>query len=157
LEQQFVLEDAEDRVISERKLQKMKLIVTRSVAAGLAISLGAASFFLVKYLNRNNSLGTQVNQLEIVRTSQEKEIVERDRLISEKDHDLKSSREAADSFFSRMAQGTGAGGTGVSGLKKSELEKSRSYYLKTLGKIEEDGHLEKARALHCLAHLELRM
>ncbi len=157
LEQQFVLEDAEDRVVHERKLQRMKLIVTRSVAACLAISLGTASYFLVRYLHRNHSLDTQVNHLEHVKSSQEKEIEKRDRLLSEIEHDLKSSREAADSFFSRMAQGTGAGGTGVGTLKQSELDKSRNYYLTTLGKMDETDYIEKARALHSLAHLELRM
>ncbi|NNE91646.1 MAG: hypothetical protein HKN23_08365, partial [Verrucomicrobiales bacterium] len=56
-----------------------------------------------------------------------------------------------------MAHGTTTGGTGVGKLKQSELEKSRQYYLKILGKVGPDEDLERARALHSLAHLELRL
>ncbi|NNE90067.1 MAG: protein kinase, partial [Verrucomicrobiales bacterium] len=89
LEQQFVLEDAENRVVRERKLQKMKLIVTRTVAACLAISLTAASYFLIRYLHRTISQDKEISKLEHVTSTQKADIEKRDRLLSEIEHDLK--------------------------------------------------------------------
>jgi tetratricopeptide (TPR) repeat protein len=58
-----------------------------------------------------------------------------------------------------MAQGDTTGDSGAASIKKEELEKSREYYLRTLVDVgeSEETALERARALHSLAHIERKM
>jgi tetratricopeptide (TPR) repeat protein len=58
-----------------------------------------------------------------------------------------------------MASGDNAGGSGVAGIAAEDLETSRAYYEKTLADVGNDpvNGMEKARALHSLAHIERKL
>ncbi|MAS95219.1 MAG: hypothetical protein CMO55_18635 [Verrucomicrobiales bacterium] len=163
LQQQFALEDAEDRVLKEKRKQRAKLFGARAVALLLGISFLGATYYLIDYLKKTYFFQNKVTELDQVVLSQKAHISHLDERWAETVTDLKSSREAADSFFQRMAQGDNAGGSGVATLRKEDLEKSRDYYVKILEDVEkgesgsEDSALEKARALHSLAHIEKRI
>ncbi len=159
LDHQFALEDAEARVMRERRKQKTKLISARMLAACLGVSFLAASFYLIDYLKKSYFFQNKVTQLDQVVVSQQAHIEHLDDRWAETVTDLKSSREAADSFFQKMAAGDNAGGSGVATMGKQDLEKSRRYYLSTLEDVEKGGEtaLERARALHSLAHIENRL
>lgn len=159
LDYRFSLEDAEDRVVKEKRKQKAKLIGARSVAACLGISFLLATYYLVDYLKKTYFFKNKVVELDQVVSNQKAHINVLDDRWDKTVTDLKQSREAADSFFSKMAQGTNAGGTGVASLRKEDLEKSRDYYLRTLDDLTQGNgdKLEIARSQHSLAHIELKM
>lgn len=159
LQHRFALEDAEERVLKERRKQKAKLFGARAVACCLGISFLGATYYLVDYLRKTYFFQNKVTELDQVVLTQRAQIDHLDERWAQTVTDLKKSREAADSFFQRMAQGDNAGGSGVASLRKEDLMKSRDYYLKTLDDVKEDGEtgLEKGRALHSLAHIERKM
>lgn len=159
LDQQFALENAEDRVVKEKRKQKAKLFGARAIAAGLGLSFLGATYFLVEYLRKTYFYQNKVTELDQVVHTQKAHITHLDEQWSETMTDLKTSREVADDFFQRMAQGDDAGGSGVATLKMEELEKSREYYVKILSDIGSDdsNKLERARARHSLAHIERKM
>lgn len=159
LDQQFALEDAEERVLKEKRKQKAKLFGARAIAACLGLSFLGATYFLVEYLRKTYFYKNQVTELDQVVHTQKAHINHLDEQWSETMTDLKTSREAADDFFQRMAQGDDAGGSGVATLKKEDLEKSRIYYEETLADIgnDESTMIERARAQHSLAHIERKM
>lgn len=157
LDHRFALEDAEDRVVKERLKQKAKLFGARTVAACLGLSFLGATYYLVEYFRKTYFFRNKVSELDQVVVTQRATIHHLDERWADTVSDLKRSREAADTFFQRMASGeTAGGGTSVA---KEELEKSRDYYLKTLADVsDEDGQaLERARALHSLAHIERKL
>ncbi|MEM9282634.1 MAG: hypothetical protein AAGA96_12470 [Verrucomicrobiota bacterium] len=159
LDHQFALENAEDRVVKEKLKQKAKLISARMLALTLGVSFLAATFYLIDYLKQSTFFKHKVSELDQVVVSQQAHIEHLDDRWAETVKDLKSSREAADAFFHKMAGGNSAGGSGVATLKKEDLEKSRKYYVQTLTDIDQgDGtELERARAMHSLAHIEKRL
>lgn len=159
LDHQFAMEDAEDRVVKERLKQKTKLFGARALAACLGVFFFLATYYLVDYLRKTYFFQNKVSELDQVVLTQKAQIDHLDERWAETVTDLKKSREAADSFFQKMAQGDSAGGSGVASLKREDLEKSREYYLKTLDDVEESSEsaLERARALHSLAHIERRL
>lgn len=159
LDHQFALEHAEDRVVKERLKQKGKLIGARSLAAALGVSFFLASYYLVDYLKKTSFFQNKVTELDQVVHTQRQTIHNLDERWAETVTDLKSSREAADAFFQKMASGSAAGGSGVSALKPEDLEKSRVYYLETLDDVgqADTNDLERARALHSLAHIERKL
>lgn len=163
LQHRFALEEAEERVLKEKRKQRAKLFSARALALMLGVSFLGATYYLVDYLKKTYFFQNKVSELDQVVLSQKAHITHLDERWAETVTDLKTSREAADSFFQRMAQGSTAGGSGVATLRKEDLEKSREYYLRILddaGKDEsglEDLELEKARALHSLAHIERRI
>jgi len=159
LEYRFALEDAEDRVVRERRKQKAKLFGARAVAACLGLSFLGATYYLVDYLRKTYFFQNKVSELDQMVVTQRAHIHHLDERWADTVTDLKQSREAADSFFQQMAQGDNAGDSGVASIKKEELEKSRDYYLKTLADVGESDEtaLERARALHSLAHIERKM
>lgn len=155
LEARFALEDAEERVVKERLKQKAKLFGARTVAACLGISFLGATYYLVEYFRRTYFFQNKVSELDQVVVTQRAQIHHLDERWADTVTDLKQSRAAADSFFHRMAGGESAGG-GDKSLPKEELEKSRAYYEKTLADVGDSAEtaLERARALHSLAHIE---
>lgn len=159
LDHQFAMENAEDRVVKERLKQKTKLFGARALAACLGVFFFLATFYLVDYLRKTYFFQNKVSELDQVVLTQKATIDHLDERWAETVTDLKSSREAADSFFQKMAHGDSAGGSGVASLKREDLEKSREYYLKTLDDVEasEETALERGRALHSLAHIERRL
>ena len=159
LEHRFALEDAEDRVLKERRKQRAKLFGARAVAACLGFSFLGATYYLVDYLRKTYFFQNKVTELDQVVVTQRAQIHHLDERWADTVTDLKQSREAADTFFQQMAQGDNAGGSGVASIKKEELEKSREYYLKTLADVgdSEETDLERGRALHSLAHIERKM
>ncbi|MDF1825282.1 MAG: tetratricopeptide repeat-containing serine/threonine-protein kinase [Verrucomicrobiales bacterium] len=159
LDHQFAIENAEDRVVKERLKQKTKLFGARALAACLGVFFFLATFYLVNYLRKTYFFRNKVSELDQMVLTQKATIDHLDERWAETVTDLKTSREAADSFFQKMAQGDSAGGSGVASLKRKDLEKSRDYYLKTLDDVEasEETALERGRALHSLAHIEKRL
>ena len=159
LANQFALEDAEDRVLREKRKQKAKLFGARAMALCLGCSFLGATYFLIDYLKQTYFFQNKVSELDQVVLSQKAHITHLDERWAETVTDLKSSREAADSFFQRMAQGDNAGGSGVAGLREEDLEKSKTYYEKILFEVDDDrAHaLERARAIHSLAHIERKI
>ena len=159
LDHQFAMENAEERVVKERLKQKTKLFGARALAACLGVFFFLATYYLVDYLRKTYFFQNKVSELDQVVLTQKAQIDHLDERWAETVTDLKKSREAADSFFQKMAQGDSAGGSGVASLKREDLEKSREYYLKTLGDVEESPEtaLERGRALHSLAHIERRL
>lgn len=159
LESQFALEDARARIELERRRQARKLTVSRAVAACLAVSLATASFFLVQYLQRTHFFQERVSELDHVVSSQKQQIEEFDRRWSNTLHDLRNSRSAANSFFSQISQRGPAASAAMSSIERENLEKSKEFFLKNLADIELAGNnrLERARCLHNLAHIELRL
>ena len=159
LDQQFAIEDAEERVLKERRKQKAKLFGARAMALLLGTLFVCATYFLVDYLKKTYFFQNQVTQLDQVVVTQQAHISHLDEQWADTVTDLKQSREAADDFFQKMAHGGEAGGSGVAALGAEDLEKSRDYYLKTLEDVEESEgtDLEKARAIHSLAHIERKM
>ena len=159
LEQQFALEDAEDRVVKERLKQKAKLFGARTLAACLGLSFLGATYYLVEYLRRTYFFQNRVHELDQVVVTQQATIHHLDERWAVTVTDLKRSREAADTFFHRMASGDNAGGSGVAGIAAEDLESSRGYYEKILADVGEDSSnaLERARALHSLAHIERKL
>ncbi|MEM1443428.1 MAG: hypothetical protein AAGF67_13865 [Verrucomicrobiota bacterium] len=159
LDHQFAMENAEERVVKERLKQKTKLFGARALAACLGVFFFLASYYLVDYLKKTYFFQNKVSELDQVVLTQKARIDHLDERWAETVTDLKKSREAADSFFQKMAQGDSAGGSGVASLKKEDLEKSREYYLKTLNDVKKSPEtaLERGRALHSLAHIERRL
>jgi eukaryotic-like serine/threonine-protein kinase len=159
LEYRFALEDAEERVVKERRKQKAKLFGARAIAACLGLSFLGATYYLVDYLRKTYFFQNKVSELDQMVVTQRAHIHHLDERWADTVTDLKQSREAADSFFQQMARGDNAGDSGVASIKKEELEKSRAYYLKTLADVGESDEtmLERARALHSLAHIEQKM
>lgn len=159
LDHQFAMENAEERVVKERLKQKTKLFGARALAACLGVFFFLATFYLVDYLRKTYFFQNKVSELDQVVLTQKAKIDHLDESWAETVTDLRKSREAADSFFQKMAQGDSAGGSGVASLKREDLEKSREYYLKTLGDVEASPEtaLERGRALHSLAHIERRL
>lgn len=157
LDHRFALEDAEDRVVKERLKQKAKLFGARAVALCLGLSCLGATYYLVEYFRKTYFFRNKVSELDQVVVTQRAAIHHLDERWADTASDLRRSREAADAFFQRMSSGEGTGG-GAS-VAKEELEKSRDYYLKTLADVGEDGGqaLERARALHSLAHIERKL
>lgn len=159
LEHRFALEDAEDRVHRERRKQKAKLFGARAIAACLGLSFLGATYYLVEYFRKTYFFQNKVTQLDQVVVTQRAHITHLDERWADTVTDLKQSREAADTFFHQMAGGDNAGGSGVASIRKEDLEKSRDYYLKTLADVGDspETELERARALHSLAHIERKM
>lgn len=159
LDHQFALEDAEERVLKERRKQRAKLFGARAVAVCLGVSFLAATHYLIEYLGKTYFFENKVSELDQVVVTQNARINHLDARWADTVTDLKQSREAADTFFQKMAQGDTAGGSGVAAVKTEDLEKSRDYYLKTLEDVGESSEtaLERARALHSLAHIERKM
>jgi tetratricopeptide (TPR) repeat protein len=159
LDYRFALEDAEERVLKERRKQKAKLIGARAIAACLGLSFLGATYLLVEYFRKTYFFQNKVTELDQVVVTQQAQIHHLDERWADTVTDLKQSRQAADSFFHQMARGDDAGGSGVAAINKEELEKSRDYYLETLEGDEEGklSALERARALHSLAHIERKM
>jgi len=159
LKNQYALENAEDRVAKEKLMQKAKLFGARAVAGALGLFFLLATFYLVDFFKKSYFFKNKVNELDQVVTTQLVHIDNLDRNWTDTKTDLKNSREAADTFFSTMAHGDNAGGSGVASLKNGELEKSRKYYLKTLENVtlQEGACVERARALHSLAHIERKL
>lgn len=156
---QFALEDAEDRVHKERLKQQAKLFGARSVAVCLGLSCIGATYTLVGYFRKSSFFQNRVSELDTVVVTQQAKIHRLDERWSDTITDLKKSREAADTFFHRMASGDNAGGSGVAGIAREDLEKSRQYYQQTLDAVgqAEESRLERARALHSLAHIERKL
>jgi tetratricopeptide (TPR) repeat protein len=159
LDHLFAMENAEERVVKERRKQRAKLFGARALAVCLGVSFLGATYYLVDYLKKTYFFQNKVTELDQVVLTQKATITHLDERWAETVTDLKKSREAADSFFQKMAHGDLGGGSGVSALGKEELEKSREYYLKTLEKVSEEGEssLERARAMHSLAHIERKL
>ena len=159
LEHRFALEDAEERVLWERRKQKAKLFGARAIAACLGLSFLGATYYLVEYFRKTYFFQNKVTQLDQVVVTQRAHITHLDERWADTVTDLKQSREAADTFFHQMAGGDNAGGSGVAAIRKEDLEKSRDYYLKTLADVGDspETELERARALHSLAHIERKM
>lgn len=159
LEHQFALEDAEDRVLKERLKQKAKLFGARTVAVCLALSCIGATYTLVGYFRKSSFFQNRVSELDNVVVNQQAKIHRLDERWADTVTDLKNSREAADTFFHRMASGDNAGGSGVASIAREDLEKSRQYYLETLDAVgsSADTRVERARALHSLAHIERKL
>lgn len=155
LETRFALEDAEERVVRERMKQKAKLFGARTVAACLGLSFLAATYYLVEYFRRTYFFQNKVSELDQVVVTQRATIHHLDERWADTVTDLKQSRAAADTFFHRMAGGESFGG-GEKSIPREELEKSRVYYEKTLADVADspEAALERARALHSLAHIE---
>lgn len=151
--------DAEDRLQKEKRKQKAKLFGARAVAAVLGISFLLATYYSVDYFRKTYFFKNKVSELDQVVTSQKNHINSLDKRWENTVTDLKQSREAADNFFSKMAQGTDAGGSGVDQLGQADLEKSRQYYLQTLADVakSQEAPLELARARHSLAHIEKKL
>lgn len=152
MEASFALEDAERRVHAERRKQSAKLFTSRSIACGMAAALIFAAVFLVRYLQESHIFRSRVDQLQQVVSSQNGRIAETERQWTQTRQDLKTSRAAADAFFSEIAR---TEGPGASSFDKKELETSRGYYQKTLDEAQSE--IEKARARYSLAHIELRL
>lgn len=159
LDNRFALEDAESRVLKERRKQRAKLFGARAMAACLGAFFLVASYYLVEYLKKTYFFQNKVTELDQVVLTQKATITHLDERWAETVTDLKKSREAADSFFQKMARGDEAGGSGVASLKKADLEKSRDYYRKTLEDVaeSEETAVERARSLHSMAHIERKM
>jgi len=159
LDHQFALEEAEARVVKEKRKQRTKLLGARALAACLGASFLLAAHYLIEYLQKTDTFRHQVSELDQVVVSQQARIHHLDERWAETVTDLKTSREAADAFFQRMARGYREGGSGVASLAEDELEKSRDYYLATLEDVgkSEDTALERGRALHSLAHIERKL
>lgn len=159
LQHRFALEDAEERVLKEKRKQKAKLFGARAVACCLGISFLGATYFLIEYLRKTSIFQNKVTELDQMVFTQKAHINHLDERWAETVTDLKKSREAADSFFQKMAQGDNAGGSGVASLRSDDLEKSREYYLKILADsgTGDSAPMEEARALHSLAHIERKM
>lgn len=156
LEHQFALEDAEDRVHKERLKQKAKLFGARTVAVCLALSCIGATYTLIGYFRKSSFFQNRVSELDNVVVNQQAKIHRLDERWADTVTDLKNSREAADTFFHRMASGDNAGGSGVASIAREDLEKSRQYYQQTLDAVgnSAENRIERARALHSLAHIE---
>ncbi|MEC5125767.1 hypothetical protein VSU19_03330 [Verrucomicrobiales bacterium BCK34] len=159
LQHRFALEDAEERVLKEKRKQKAKLFGARAVACCLGISFLGATYFLIEYLRKTSFFQNKVTELDQMVFTQKAHINHLDERWAETVTDLKKSREAADTFFQKMAQGDNAGGSGVASLRTEDLEKSREYYLKILADsgTGDSAPIEEARALHSLAHIERKM
>ncbi|MDF1862375.1 MAG: hypothetical protein P1U87_19315 [Verrucomicrobiales bacterium] len=158
LDHLFAIENAEERVVKERRKQRAKLFGARAMAVCLGVSFLGATYYLVDYLKKTYFFQNKVTELDQVVLTQKATITHLDERWAETVTDLKKSREAADSFFQKMAHGDLAWGSGVSTLGKEELEESREYYLKILEKVsEEEIGLERARAMHSLAHIERKL
>lgn len=159
LDHRFALEDAEHRVVKEKRKQRAKLFGARAVAACLGASFLLATFYLVEYLRKSSFFENKVTELDQVVVTQRATISHLDEQWAETESDLRNSREAADSFFQKMARGAEAGGSGTASLKEEDLEKSREYYEKTLADVadSDENALERARALHSLAHIERKL
>jgi len=157
LDHRFALEDAEDRVVKERLKQKAKLFGARAIAACLGLSFLGATYYLVEYFRKTYFFRNKVSELDQVVVTQQARISHLGERWADTVSDLKRSREAADTFFQRMASGETDGGAGETA--KEELETSRDYYRKTLADVsgEEGQPLERARALHSLAHIERKL
>lgn len=158
LDHQFALEHAEDRVVRERLKQKGKLLGARALAVCLGVSFLLSSFYLIDYLRKTYFFQNKVSELDQVVLTQKATIDHLDERWAETESDLKKSREAADSFFQKMAAGSRGNG-GVASMDRDDLEESRDYYLKTLQDVgnEEETALERARALNSLAHIERKL
>ena len=159
LKNQFAIEDAEERVAREKMKQKAKLFGARAIAATLGLCFLLAAYFVIDFFRKSSFFKNRVSELDQVVTTQRVHIDTLDRNWANTKSDLKNSREAADAFFSTMAHGDDAGGSGVAKIKKSELKKSRNYYLKTLENVArvEGPCVECGRALHSLAHIEQKL
>lgn len=164
LETQFALENAEVRVIREREKQATRLFITRSIAVGLAASLTIATVYLVQYLNRHSEAQVRVSELNSMVDYQDKELVNSERRWMQSQNDLKTSREAASTFFAKMA--VHAGGNGVpldadaGEGSLNQLIDAQSYFKKTIEDIDPtdpNATLERARADHALGHISLRL
>lgn len=145
--------------MKERLKQKAKLFGARSLAACLGLSFLGATYYLVEYFRRTYFFQNKVHELDQVVVTQQATIHHLDEKWADTVTDLKRSREAADTFFHRMASGDNAGGSGVAAIAEEELETSRAYYERTLADVGDDpaNAMEKARALHSLAHIERKL
>lgn len=151
MEAQFSLEDAEHRVVVERRKQSAKLFTSRTIAIGLAAGLVTAAVYLVRYLQESHVFRSRVDELQQVVSTQNGRIADTERRWSQTQVDLKTTRAAADAFFSEIARK----GSEVTSFDKKELETSRNYYQKTFD--EAPSEIEKARACYSLAHIQLRL
>ncbi|MEM9237777.1 MAG: hypothetical protein AAGB14_13450 [Verrucomicrobiota bacterium] len=145
--------------MKERLKQKAKLFGARALAAGLGVFLFLSTYYLIDYLKKTYFFQNKVTELDQVVLSQKATIDHLDERWAETVTDLKKSREAADSFFQKMAQGSVSGGGANRTMDRDDLEKSREYYLKTLEDVakNDEAALERGRALHSLAHIERKL
>ncbi|MEO0415922.1 MAG: tetratricopeptide repeat-containing protein kinase family protein, partial [Verrucomicrobiota bacterium] len=149
--------DAENRVVMERLKQKTKLFTVRAVATILAISFILATYLFVSYMRESSFLKGQVSELDSVVTNQREHIGELDDRWEDTVVDLQQSRNAADSFFSKMAQG-GTGSSVTQATELKQLEESREYYSELVSEFPSgDESLEKGRALHSLSLIESQL
>jgi len=159
MDQERALREGMEQLDAERRRQRAKLAGARVVSIVLGMSFVAATYFLFDYLEKTHDFRNKVSELDRVVTDQRAHINQLDERWEETVSDLKQSREAADVFFSQVAQGTNAGGTGVASMRAEDLEDSRDYYRRILAGSGggEESLIEAARARHSLAHIERKM
>ena len=160
---QATIADAEARVLAEKQFQARKLANARLAAAALLGLLIVTAGFLVKFRERSQGYENRASELGLVVNHQRSQLDELDRRWSQIQHDLRTTREAADSVFAQIGQSGKASATEgenpVEGsIEYENLEKSRAFFLDAIAEAE--GHparkLERLRNLQNLAHVEIR-
>ena len=154
-------EEAEARVMEEQERQARKVLNGRLMAACLAGALLISAMFLVQHWQRAVGFETRASDLGQVVSQQKSMIEEYDRRWSQTVHELRSTREAADSVFSQINQSErGSAAPPAEGsIEHENLEKSRAFFVKAIEEAAADPNqkLEHARSLHNLAHVETRL
>lgn len=160
---QATIVDAEARVLAEKQFQARKLANARLTAAGLLGLLIVTAVFLVKFRERSLGYENRTSELGLVVNHQRSQLDEFDRRWSQIQHDLRTTREAADSVFAQIGQSGKASATEgenpVEGsIEYENLEKSRAFFLDAIAEAEGDParKLERLRNLQNLAHVEIR-
>lgn len=110
------------------------------------ISAGVIALCSIASLsNKNRNKNTKISQLDQRIAEQETEISSLNNVITTAKTDLMITRQVVDSTLQNLHSSDTV-----------ELERSRNYYLETLAKFDDTNtpSMEKARALHNLAHIE---
>ncbi len=159
---QATIEEAEARVRAEKRRQARKLGQTRLTAAMLLASLIVTALFLVRFRERSRGYENRASDLAQVVRHQKSQLEDFDRRWSQTQHDLRTTREAADSVFAQVGQANVATADSLpaeGSLEYENLEKSREFLLKAIAEAADDParELERVRNLQHLAHVEIRL
>ncbi len=154
--------EAEERVSVERTRQAATLRRTRLVAASLLVMLLVTALFLVRYHQRSRGYENRASELDLVVRHQRSQLEESDRRLSQSRHELRTTREAADSVFSQLGKFDPVSSVVIppeGSIERENLEKSREFFLDALAEAADDParELERLRNWHNLAHVELHL
>ncbi|MCB1230858.1 MAG: hypothetical protein KDN19_11355 [Verrucomicrobiae bacterium] len=153
------IDDAEARVAAEKRRQAKKLARAWLIAAVFLATLVVTSLLLVRFVGRSRGFQNRASELNLVVRHQRSQLEDFDRRWSQTQHELKTTREAADSVFSQLGpsenQSESSSVPAEGSIEHENLAKSKEFFAKAIA--DSTNPLDRARAMHNLAHVERRL